>query len=249
MARNKVFQPERDPFANSEQVSKSIVNGPFSFLNPTIAHLELELEEHAPEQWSSENQITKRKAQPAPNARLLWRPRDNRKGRHPLLVRKDDVGGVTTPRPTSHSSEVLRTISKMFTHYPVWDISWLIAYIFTWGSIVWCINSFFAFSPFVRPSANFKGAVLDGDGITAFIGACLFFKTGSILLMFDAVNENRTSCFGWAVEKLIKEESGRGEITASANPGTFHPTIIQTRRILSAKVLPSTNLIRVRQTN
>jgi len=29
----------------------------------------------------------------------------------------------------------------MFTQYPVWDISWLVAYIFVWGSIVWIINA------------------------------------------------------------------------------------------------------------
>ncbi|KAK5098932.1 hypothetical protein LTR70_000949 [Exophiala xenobiotica] len=217
MARNKAFRPERDPFADIEQVSKSVVHGPLSFLNPTIAHLELELEEHAPEPWSSENEITKEKAQPESHARFLWRSRDNRKGRHPLLVTKDDAGEVITPRPTSHSSEVLKTVSKMFTHYPIWDISWQIAYIFTWGSIVWCINGFFAFLPFVRPSANFKGEVLDGGGITAFVGACLFFEIGSILLMFEAVNENRTGCFGWAVEKLIEEESGRGRLQLQPN--------------------------------
>ena len=91
----------------------------------------------------------------------------------------------------------------MFTHYPIYDISWLVAYIFTWGSIVWCINGFFNFLPFIRPSSNFDGEILDGGGITAFIGAVLFFECGSILLMFEAVNANRAGCFGWAVEQLI----------------------------------------------
>jgi len=209
MARNKAFRPERDPFANNEHVFKEIPHGPFSFLNPTIAHLELKLGDHAPEQWSSENEVTNEKTESTPNVRLLWRSRDNRKGRHPLLIRKEEVGKNTTPRPTSHWSEVLKTIGRMFTHYPVWDISWLIAYIFTWGSIIWVINGFFAFLPYVRPSADFGGESLYGGGITAFIGACIFFEIGSILLMFEAVNENRTGCFGWAVEKLIEEESGR----------------------------------------
>jgi hypothetical protein len=36
---------------------------------------------------------------------------------------------------------VLKNIRRMFTHYPVYDISWLVAYVFTWGSVVWCINA------------------------------------------------------------------------------------------------------------
>lgn len=41
-----------------------------------------------------------------------------------------------------------------------------------------------------------------GGGLTAFIGATVF-EFGSILLMLEAVNENRSDCFGWAVEESI----------------------------------------------
>ena len=31
----------------------------------------------------------------------------------------------------------------MFTYFPVWDVSWLVAVTFTVGSMVWVINGFF----------------------------------------------------------------------------------------------------------
>jgi len=208
MARNNAFRPEREPFAHNKQAGPSNVHAPFSFLNPTRAHFELKPEPHIPEQRSSEGEDRIEKFDTASKVSFFWRSRDNRKGRHPLLVNQNYAGDITTPRRTSHPSEVLKTVAKMFTCYPVWDISWLVAYVFTWGSIVWCINGFFSFLPYIRPSSSFKGEVLDGGGITAFIGAVLFFEVGSILLMFEAVNENRAGCFGWAVENLIDEKSG-----------------------------------------
>lgn len=55
----------------------------------------------------------------------------------------------------------------------------------------------------MRPSSEFKDEILVGGGVTAFIGATIF-EIGSFLLMFEAVNENRTGCFGWAVEQILK---------------------------------------------
>jgi hypothetical protein len=49
--------------------------------------------------------------------------------------------------------------------------------------------------------------------VTAFIGATVF-EIGSVLLMLEAVNENRTDCFGWALEeawestdRLVRDDS------------------------------------------
>ncbi len=94
----------------------------------------------------------------------------------------------------------------MLTKYPYWDVSYLVAVIFTLGSVVWVINAFFVWLPLQSPSTEFNGEIADGGGITAFIGATIF-EIGSILLMIEAVNENRSDCFGWAVEEVL-EESG-----------------------------------------
>jgi len=218
MARNKTFRTGREPFAENDTATPSKVHGPLTFLNPTRAHFALEPEKQA-HNWQSGAKVNeKERFERGSRVRFIWRSRDNRKGRHALLVEQDNTGDITTPRRTSRPAEVFRTIGKMFICYPVWDISWLVAYIFTWGSVVWCINGFFSLLPYIRPASDFKGEVLDAGGITAFIGAVLFFEIGSILLMFEAVNENQAGCFGWALEKLIAEDSGRDTLHVRASP-------------------------------
>ena len=92
----------------------------------------------------------------------------------------------------------------MFSTYPYWDVSYLVAVIFTFGSVVWCINAFFVWLPLQDPSTEFNGEISDAGGWTAFIGATIF-EFGSILLMIEAVNENRADCFGWALEEVLEE--------------------------------------------
>jgi hypothetical protein len=229
MQTNQHFHPDHEPFREhkSLQLDEGYTHGPFSFLNPTRAQFRHEQDTSnagpssntAASTSTSEEEKPGIGEQPATDVRFLWRSRDNRKGRHTLLV-QDAVPGkdaqYITPQHTSKPREVLRNIIKMFTYFPYWDISWLVAVIFTLGSAVWVINAFFAFMPFVAPSTDFSGEVLYGGGITAFIGAIVFFETGSILLIFEAVNENNAGCFGWAIEQL--GEDGRTRI----RPETKH---------------------------
>jgi len=155
----------------------------------------------------------------------LYRTRDNRKGRplflplQPELLTNISVllgrhaivvtptaqkGKYLTPPSTSTTKETLRGIWRMFSTYPYWDVSYLVAIIFTLGSVVWCINAFFVWLPLQNPSTEFPGEIADAGGITAFIGATIF-EIGSVLLMIEAVNENRADCFGWALEEVLEE--------------------------------------------
>ena len=93
----------------------------------------------------------------------------------------------------------------MFSTYPYWDVSYLVAIVFTLGSVVWCINAFFVWLPLQDPATEFNDEINSGGGITAFIGATVF-EFGSILLMIEAVNENRADCFGWALEEALEEK-------------------------------------------
>ena len=70
----------------------------------------------------------------------------------------------------------------------------------TTGSLIWVINGFFVMLPVVSPSSAFPGESTWGGGLSALIGATVF-EIGSVLLMLEAVNENRTDCFGWALEE------------------------------------------------
>ncbi|OBT88140.1 hypothetical protein VE02_03519 [Pseudogymnoascus sp. 03VT05] len=150
----------------------------------------------------------------------LWRSRDNRKGRHAIAVSPAAEGQFLAPPPSNTPRPILHTLWRMLTYYPVWDVSYMVAQWFTWGSVVWVINSFLAWLPSVRPSSAFPGETTNGGGITAFIGATIF-EIGSIFLMIEAVNENRTQCFGWAFEEAL-EENGLLRLRPSNENCTHH---------------------------
>lgn len=73
----------------------------------------------------------------------VWRSRNNRKGRHAVAVTPEyhhaakAVGkaaiGQGHPKQTVSWRETLAGLSRMVLEYPVWDISYDVAVIFTWG--------------------------------------------------------------------------------------------------------------------
>lgn len=189
------------------ELNNEKIHGPFSFLNPTQAHYR---HVGTAKQKSSESGDADQASppgssdeQPASKVEYKWTSRNNRKGRHALAVTPATVGSASyeTPLPSTNIRIIARNIGRMFSYYPVWDVSYLVATIFTLGSVVWVINAFFSFLPYTNPSTEFSTEVLYGGGITAFIGATIF-EIGSVLLMLEAVNENRAGCFGWALEQV-----------------------------------------------
>jgi hypothetical protein len=219
--RNKKFTVDREPLRSNDalQLVQSTVKGPFTFLNPTQASYKHRI--HKPSPRDPLRVTTTDLVQPAEahessaaNFEYKWTARDNRKGRHTLVTGNPSLehqeANVATPRSTTHWRSILHTLRLMITYYPVWDISWCVAYVFTLGSVLWVINSFFAFLPLMRPSSAFHDEALVGGGITAFIGATIFV-VGSILLMLEAVNENREGCFGYAVESTYEEYVDKAE--------------------------------------
>lgn len=98
----------------------------------------------------------------------------------------------------------------MFLRYPIWDVSYDVAAIFTLGSAVWVLNGFLVLLPLTNPESSWPGESSWGGGVSAAVGASIF-EVGSVLLMLEAVNENRSDCFGWAVEEALEGgvEGGR----------------------------------------
>ncbi|KAI8955501.1 hypothetical protein F4801DRAFT_527822 [Xylaria longipes] len=134
-----------------------------------------------------------------------YRSRDNRKGRHAVVISPQSAAnhGVSHPHATDTFRATLPGIWRMVSMFPVTDVSYDVAIIFTLGSVIWVINGFFAWLPVQWPSTEFGGEVSSGTGITAFVGATIF-EFGSVLLMLEAVNEKRTDCFGWALEEALE---------------------------------------------
>jgi hypothetical protein len=225
--RCHAFLPGREPLREHATLKllDSKTFGPFGFLNPTGAqfrHVDAVDEEHganAPHETDEDF--------PADDVQLQWSSRNNRKGRHQLEVRPaaDPASAkYLTPEPTSSARAIAKNIGRMFTHYPYWDVSWIVAYIFTLGSVVWVFNAFFVWLPLQKPSTEFSGEILYAGGITAFIGATIFV-VGSVFLMLEAVNENRAGCFGWAVEQVFESASSnvhKMRITPSKTQCSHH---------------------------
>ncbi|KAI8669344.1 hypothetical protein NCS57_00749200 [Fusarium keratoplasticum] len=175
--------------------------GPLKFLNPTKRYMV------AGKRQVTAPEVERDQLPPSgrvPKVAYVWRSRDNRKGRHALAVDVDPHKHEKTksPKPTNTVNRTMRGIAKMFLRYPVWDVSYDVAVIFTIGSIIWVVNGFFSWLPVQDPSTEFKGETGWAAGLTALVGATVF-EVGSVLLMLEAVNENRSDCFGWAVEESV----------------------------------------------
>ena len=228
MPHCKGFHPSHQPFRSHQslEIQHGHTSGPFSFLNPTRAYYRYNVlpdrslksvnscsegpGEHA---LSEKERERNHHEQPASDVGFKWRSRDNRKGRHALLVRPslEQDAYYLTPRFSSTLRPIATGVSRMLTHYPYWDVSYLVATVFTLGSVLWVSNAFFVWLPLVKPSTEFRAEILYGGGITAFIGATIF-EIGSVLLMFEAVNENRSGCFGWALEMVLKGDAEKADM-------------------------------------
>ncbi|KPI43045.1 uncharacterized protein AB675_1752 [Cyphellophora attinorum] len=129
--------------------------------------------------------------------RYAWRSRDNRKGRHVLILPKD------SPHRPSTSRRISQGLWRMLTVYAYWDISWWVAILFSFGSAIFILCALFYWLPIAYPETEFANEATTGGGVASFVGATLF-QVGAVLLIFESVNENQTGCFGWAVEELFE---------------------------------------------
>lgn len=222
MPRSDHFATEREPLAKLQSLQLQHARGPVGFLNPTQARYDYS---HNDKGGSEDDAIgeepsgrSSKHKQYGSGIGYHWTSRNNRKGRHQLVVTpvSDNAPAkFEVPESSTSPRHILKVIGRMFIYYPVWDVSWLVAFIFTWGSIVWVINAFFVFLPLVRPSTEFDNEIVTGGGVTAFIGATIF-EVGSLFLMLEAVNENRAGDFGWAVRAAYEGHSHE-ERTSNGN--------------------------------
>jgi hypothetical protein len=140
-AHNSKFALDRQPLRNHPFLDheKYAPTGPFSFLNPTVQKL---ARRHEPGQTDEKEDFV-----PADSVDFRWTSRNNRKGRHQLEYtppkNAEDAkhAAFMVPESTSSPLEILKVVWKMLVCYPVFDLSWWIAYLFLWGSIVWVINA------------------------------------------------------------------------------------------------------------
>ncbi|KAI7112545.1 hypothetical protein KC352_g35356, partial [Hortaea werneckii] len=177
-----------------------LVAKPIPFLHPTRKGYEV---------WDSNNEKEGPADATSANATAAyrWRARDNRKGRHPLVIHSRKG---TEPPLSRTLARTARNILRMLYVYPWWDVSWWIGVLFSVGCVLFVIAGCFYWVPIAWPSTEFPGEELTAGGILSFLGATLF-AVGGFLLVVEATNEKQTECFGWAVEKELFGGGGGGE--------------------------------------
>ena len=108
--------------------------GPFKFLNPTKRYLVAEKKTAASPEDAGKKAGAK-PGGPTPKVVYVWRSRDNRKGRHAVVVDRDarEHSGKKVPRPSNTWQQTVGGIVRMFVRYPVWDVSYDVAFVFTIG--------------------------------------------------------------------------------------------------------------------
>ncbi|KAJ7033081.1 hypothetical protein C8F04DRAFT_1105091 [Mycena alexandri] len=136
----------------------------------------------------------------SPEHRLNWTSRDHRKHRHM-------AADPRTGKPRYRAG----TLQKNREHAQ--DRA------FTVGSIVWVINGFIAFLPFVNTHVA-KDDI--GGGWTAWLGATIF-EFGALFGLWEAWNREDTSDFGWNIKLLLHGESPRDAENADTTPESEKP--------------------------
>ncbi|KAE9390305.1 hypothetical protein BT96DRAFT_349852 [Gymnopus androsaceus JB14] len=142
---------------------------------------------------------------PNSDEEFLWNSRDHRKNRHVKYTPNQD-------NKSRHGSSLLVGLGHMF-RIEYWNVSWWVAMSFTLGSVVWVINGFYSFLPFVDASVADS---ISAIGWSAWIGATVF-EFGSILGMLEAWNRGDTANFGWGVQNALGYDSSDAETSLGVN--------------------------------
>lgn len=182
------------------KLRSATASGPFRSFNPTRVRLKLRRGDHGDEGRDSEYMADS-------DLVLLWRARDNRKGRRSVAVPAEDVRRPSTPaysdndqRPSSRTRDVLRGTARMFTTFPYWDMTYWVAFWFVLGSAIWVANGFMAWLPVAFPSTEAPGETKYGVGLTTILGV-LAFQVGVTLEYLEAVNDG--SWHGSMMRRLV----------------------------------------------
>ncbi|KAK2600130.1 hypothetical protein QQS21_005145 [Conoideocrella luteorostrata] len=216
-----------EPSGPTLALRKSSVAGPFGFLNPTTAIYDIASNDRPGGTRADLSDLTD--AEKAERAKIRWNARDYRKGRHVLVLPR--AAPLTSRlQDSSHPHKVLLGISRMFTLFPYWDVSWLIGISFTVGCLIFVLCGFFYWLPIAYPETEFPHESSIAGGVSTFIGATLF-QVGAVLLFLESYNDRAECQFGGAMEHLFVDRLGLAHRVRNHRPKHFdaeHPAAQKT---------------------
>lgn len=187
--------------ADKFHLSNVQVTGPSRLFNPTNVRARVK--------WAGDHGDSAVKAGRADtDFDLLWRARDNRKGRGSIAVRSsmfEDSTGRQKRGPQRkailHLKNVGTNIKRMFTTFPYWDMAFWSGWSYTIGSALFVMDGAFAWTPAAFPENEFEGEETYGVPLCFFFGA-IFFQIGAVMAYFEAVNDG--SFHGSAMRRLME---------------------------------------------
>lgn len=124
-ATTDTIMPEATDHFQGRHYAAEHTTRPFSALNPTKRYIAVD----KPESGSGAA------AQKHPGAVYVWRSRDNRKGRHGVAIDPEhrDENHVAGQRLSESWLQTSRGLAKMVLDYPIWDVSYDVAVVFSIG--------------------------------------------------------------------------------------------------------------------
>ena len=216
--RNENFSSEDEPFRDNGalQLNDDQINGPLWFLNPTQATFTYTGDTKF--LLGSEGaEYTRRRSVgegfDASEIEYKWTARNNRKGRHALVVRQTPMGKpeYDTPPDSTSRQAVLKGLWRMLRKFSIWDTSYVIAVVFVAGCVVLVLNAFLTFMPYADPNFKPPNEIEYATAVLAVLGSALFVVS-TFLSFVEAVNADRQGCFGWKLEHFSYTDASDVEV-------------------------------------
>ena len=165
--------------------------GPSSFFHPTNVHMHVKWHHNDPEGDHSDPK----------ELALLWRSRDNRKGRNSIAIPSRKSHAPLKSRAMIKLSECGRNILAMCTTFPYWNMAFWSGWSYSIGSILFVIDGAWSWGPIAFPGTDFSGEAEYGVPLCFFFGA-IFYQIGATMAYLEAINDG--SFQGSALKRLLE---------------------------------------------
>lgn len=112
--------------------------------------------------------------------------------------------------PTPRGSSFLKRLKRMWTLFPIRDISWIVAFSFTIGSATFVINGFFLLLPLIDPATDFATETPYATPASSVLGTLIFLIGGyaGLLEGLNLTGKEMTVADGLNVEATEITEIG-----------------------------------------
>ncbi|KAK5171236.1 uncharacterized protein LTR77_004380 [Saxophila tyrrhenica] len=138
---------------------------------------------------------------------VLWRSRDNRKGRGSIAVPRvpelePSESHIHIGSTIKSTKQIGKGILKMTRTFPYWNLAFWSGWWYAWGSALFIISATWSWYPQEYPDEEYnEGLVNWGVSLTTFFGV-LLFQLGATAAYLEAVNDG--SFHGTAMRRLLE---------------------------------------------